>query len=33
MLGILLSKRGKTKTVQILVVASVLLIGLGLALL
>jgi hypothetical protein len=33
MLGILLSKRGKTKTVQILMVASVLLIGLGLALL
>jgi len=33
MLGILLTKRGKTKTVQILMVASMLLIGLGLALL
>jgi hypothetical protein len=33
MLGILLSKKGKTKTLQILLIASFLLIGIGVALL
>lgn len=33
MLGIWLSKKGKTKTLQILLVASLLLMGMGMALL
>jgi hypothetical protein len=33
MLGILLTQKGKSKTLQILLVASVLLIGIGVALL